>query len=382
MTKLRISALVLVALVSGCEATLDAGPDAPTAVDAFNTRDAVALDATAAAPSFDAPPLDAFALPDAHADAFTPPPACPCFDGPGTYCEADVAARAGTEGCVVSARATGTRLVTCSGTSTWRATATCASGCEVGETGPSAECSLPICDCFVRAAWCGASAARHGLTLSPPCRVPLVPLHDTDILGCDGTRWIVQTECAEGCFEAPTGTADACITRRATPAAPGWPACADRPLLHAGLHPEASDRLRCAGVSSSEISQTIGSAPASAGYHALDGRVAGVPYTAAVDLRTRGMTDAQIRTRLARLGENGFAAWYRQPGRDGWPSSEAPHIHAVFAGVIMKAELRAQVRDYLSGRNGLASHTRYGFWSPPASTLTIIRLLFQRNYTP
>lgn len=378
MTKLRISALVLVALVSGCEATLDAAmPDAPRAVDAFDTRDAVAFDATADAPSF-----DAHVLPDANTDAFTSPPACPCFDGPGTYCEADVAARARTEGCVVSARATGNRLFTCSGTSTWRATATCTSGCEVGETGPSAECSLPICDCFVRVAWCGASAARHGLTLSPPCRVPLVPLHDTDILGCDGTRWIVQTECAEGCFEAPTGTADACITRRATPAAPGWPACADRPLLHTGLHPEASDRLRCAGVSSSEISQTIGSAPASAGYHAEDGRVAGVPYTAAVDLRTRGMTDAQIRTRLARLGENGFAAWYRQPGRDGWPSSEAPHIHAVFAGVIMKAELRAQVRDYLSGRNGLASHTRYGFWSPPASTLTIVRLLFQRHYTP
>ena len=384
MKPLRIPTPLLFAFALGCEATLGTPMPSPRDVavpeDATPRLDAT-LDASFDAP-IDAPSIDAARISDARRDAFAPPAGCPCFDGPGTYCEADVATRAVAESCVTSARSTGNRLFTCSDAGTWRATATCGSGCEVGETGPSAECSLPVCDCFVRAAWCGASAARHGLTLDPPCRVPLVPEHDTDILGCAGTRWIVQTECAEGCFEAPTGTADACIIRRATPTAPGWPACAHRGLLHSGLHPEASDRLRCAGVSASEISQTIGSAPASAGYHAADGRADGLAYTAAVDLRTRGMTTAQIRTRLARLGENGFAAWYRQPGSDGWPAGEAPHIHAVFAGVVMKSALRAQVRDYLSGRNGLASHTRYRFWSPPTSTLTIVRLLFERHYTP
>ena len=192
----------------------------------------------------------------------------------------------------------------------------------------------------------------------------------------------MRTACAEGCFEAPTGTADACVAARATPTDPGWPACAHHALLHSGLHPEASDRLRCAGVSASSISQTIGYATASAGYHAPDGTAGGLAYTAAVDLRTGGLTTTQIRALLARLGENGFAAWYRQPGSDGWPSSEAPHIHAVFAGVVMKSELRGQVRDYLSGRNGLASHTLYRFWSPSTATLGIVRLLFSRHYTP
>jgi len=83
-----------------------------------------------------------------------------------------------------------------------------------------------------------------------------------------------------------------------------------------------------------------------------------------------------------KLGNNGFAAWYRQPGYDGWPSSQAPHIHAVFAGVVMKSVLRAQVRDYLIGKNGLSSHTTYKFWQPDPMTHDIVSLLFQRNYTP
>ncbi len=368
--------LVLSLAMTGCESSMEG-----RIADAGPARDAAAAPRDGAAspdaftPASDASMSDAFAEDAAVLD-------CPCFDGPGTYCEADVAAHAAEEGCVaLRASATGHRLLACDD-SGWTASATCGSGCETGETGASAECSLPICDCFVRSAWCGASAARHGLTLDPPCRVPLVPAHDTDILGCDGTRWIVQTACSEGCFEAPTGVADACISSRPTPAAPGWPACAHHGLLHSGLHPEASDRLRCAGVTSSQITQTIGYATASAGYHAPDGTAGGLPYTAAVDLSVRGLTTTQIRALLARLAENGFAPWYRQPGHDGWPASEAPHIHAVFAGVVMKAELRGQIRDFLAGRNGLASHTHYSFWSPTAATREIIRLLFMRHYTP
>ena len=139
--------------------------------------------------------------------------------------------------------------------------------------------------------------------------------------------------------------------------------CPHKAQLKWGLHPDASDRLRCIGIAAGDISQTIGSAPASAGYHAQDGTAGGQPYTAAVDIRIGGRSESQIRALLASLGSYGFVAWYRKPGHDGWPSDEAPHIHAVYAGCAMKAALDEQVGDYRAGRNGLSSHTRYTFWT-------------------
>ena len=338
-----------------------------------------------AAPPRDAAPTPDAALPRPAPDAATPPDAgpagCGCFDGPGTYCESDVAASAASEGCVAPASRSGHHLLTCD-THGWRATASCGSGCETGETGASAECLLPICDCFVRVSWCGASAQRHALGLSPACRVPLVPDHDGDILGCNAAGdWIVLEACAHGCQENATGTPDSCVSAH-TPADPGWASCAHHGALASGMHPEASDRLRCAGVTSAMITQTVGYAAASAGYHAPDGTVDGHPYTAAVDLSVRGLSLTEIRALLGRLARNGFAAWYRQPGHDGWPSTEAPHIHAVFAGVIMKSQLREQVRDYLAGRNGLSSHTTYTFWRASTADRAVVRLLFQRHYSP
>lgn len=144
--------------------------------------------------------------------------------------------------------------------------------------------------------------------------------------------------------------------------------CPHSALLKSGLHPDASDRLRCIGITAAGISQTIGSAPASAGYHAKDGTANGLPYSAATDIRTGGKTEAQIRTLLSDLAKSGFAAWYRKPGSDGWPSTEAPHIHAVYAGCVMKPELDAQVKDYRAGLNGLTSHTRYTFWTASQAT--------------
>jgi hypothetical protein len=214
-----------------------------------------------------------------------------------------------------------------------------------------------------------------------PCRVPLVPGHEDDVLGCVDGQWVVQEACAFGCFAAPAGTPDHCNPdpNGPTPEDPGWADCPHEPLLAWGLHPEASDRLRCAGVNDPDrVTQTIGNAAASAGYHAEDGRVAGEPYCAAVDLRTRDLTRQEITDLLVRLGENGFAAWYRWPGHDGWPADEAPHIHAVFAGVPMKNALEGQVEDFLVGLNGLASHNHYSFWEAPRAILDIIRLLFAR----
>lgn len=307
---------------------------------------------------------------------------CPCFDGDGTYCAPVAAAAAEKAGCNLGVTPSSDNdLLTCSA-GVWDFSETCATSCDSGEIPGADECALPQCDCFVKVAWCGASAARHGLSLDPPCLVPLVPDHDQDILACDGPTWIVKEACTEGCFEAPTGTPDACIDMR-TPQDPGWEPCPSAPLLKWGLHPEASDRLRCAGITSgSRISQTIGDAAASAGYHAQDGTANGEPYCAAVDIRVLDLTQSEIKTLLDKLSRNGFAAWYRQPGYDGWPSNQAPHIHAVFAGVVMKSVLRGQVRDYLVGLNGLASHTAYKFWQPPQTTLDLVSLLFQRHYTP
>lgn len=308
-----------------------------------------------------------------------PVPRCGCFEGSAAVCASHALALAEEAGCELGVDAGAGDLLRCTDEN-W-SVEPCEAGCETGEIAGTAECSLPVCDCFVRVSWCGASAARHGLTLDPPCRVPLADEHDQDILGCDGEAWVVLETCDMGCFEAPTGTPDACVTDR-TPQDPGWEPCPSAPRIASGVHPEASDRLRCAGVTADRITQTIGTAAASAGYHAADGTADGAPYTAAIDLRARDMSEAEIKLLLDRLGRNGFAAWYRKPGYDGWPASEAPHIHAVFAGVPMKSQLRGQVRDFLVGRNGLASHTTYRFWTPEPEILEIVRLLFSRNYTP
>jgi uncharacterized protein YraI len=135
-----------------------------------------------------------------------------------------------------------------------------------------------------------------------------------------------------------------------------------------GYYPDARDSFLQLGITSSRVSQTIGNAVASAGYHAADGTVNGVQYCAATDVRTIGLTESQIRSTLESMARLGLAGWYRKPGFDGWPSSEAPHIHVVFAGAPMKSQLSAQVSDWLVGKNGLTSHTTYQFytWSSTA----------------
>jgi len=135
------------------------------------------------------------------------------------------------------------------------------------------------------------------------------------------------------------------------------PSIAYAALLEWGLHPRASDALRAAGVASWRITQTIGNAPASAGYHAQDGTFDGRAYTAATDLSVSGLSSTQIHNLLEKLGKVGFAVWYRKNGVDGW--SGANHLHVVYANSKMKAQLRAQVRSWLVGRNGLVSNRLY-----------------------
>jgi hypothetical protein len=136
--------------------------------------------------------------------------------------------------------------------------------------------------------------------------------------------------------------------------------------LKAGLHPAASDALVSIGVSAGRIIQTIGNAVASAGTHAEDGVADGHPYSAATDFSVKDMTDAEVSVFLDQMTAVGFVPYFRNPGHDGWPSTDARHVHAVWVGAPMKLSLRAQVRDWHLGKNGLASHTNYTFktWSP------------------
>jgi hypothetical protein len=187
---------------------------------------------------------------------------------------------------------------------------------------------------------------------------------------CSGPgRATVVRKCPAGCAVNP-GRDDSCRI-------PGPPSCPHvDAILRFGLHPAASDRLRCAGITSARITQTIGSAVASAGTHAQDGVASGHRYSAATDLSVRGLSDAQVKKLIARLDALGFAAFFRNPGHDGWPSSEARHAHVVFAGARMKSSLRAQIADFLGGRNGLASHTTYRFYQPPVDVKALVKKLF------
>jgi hypothetical protein len=162
----------------------------------------------------------------------------------------------------------------------------------------------------------------------------------------------------------------------ATPAPSAIPTTPSQPLLKWGLWPKASDALRVAGYTAGQIVQTVGYAAASAGTHEPDGTVDGQPYSAATDLSVRGLDDAEVRTVVAKLDSLGFAAFYRSPGHDGWPSTGARHIHVVYAGCKMKAILRDQMRDFFAGKNGLASHSTYSFYQPPASVISAVKVLF------
>lgn len=224
------------------------------------------------------------------------------------------------------------------------------------DSGPTTK---PVCKCFVQSAWCGAGAAKEAATLG--CSIPLLPAHNGDILGCNGSTWIVQKACALGCVQAPKGTPDTC--KVAPPKTCTLLAGTAGAQLKWGLHPDASNALRKLGIKATGISQTIGNAPASAGTHLQDGTAKGYAYSAATDLRTLGMTAAQVKTLLQNLAEVGFVAWYRKPGSDGWPSNGAYHIHAIWVSAPMKLSLRNQVHSFMAGKNGLKSNATYTFYT-------------------
>jgi hypothetical protein len=140
----------------------------------------------------------------------TGPTICPCYAGDGPYCASGVKAQAKELGCEVPALVghAGDLLKCAKGS--WSVAKDCTDGCDPTAPGDTDACSLPVCPCFVKVAWCGTGAAKEGLSMSPPCRIPLLPEHDGDILACDGPNWIVKEACPKGCHEAPKGTPDTC----------------------------------------------------------------------------------------------------------------------------------------------------------------------------
>ena len=148
--------------------------------------------------------------------------------------------------------------------------------------------------------------------------------------------------------------------------------------LKSGLSDAGSDALKSIGLSGADLSQTIGSDPRSAGTHAKDGlNPDGTPYTAAVDIRISGRTADQIKTLLGKLADVGYAAWYRAPNWDG--KNGSAHIHAIYAGVRMKASLQKQVHAWLDGFDGLAGEggrRPYHFWSPTQIREDLVRWYF------
>jgi hypothetical protein len=153
-------------------------------------------------------------------------------------------------------------------------------------------------------------------------------------------------------------------------------ACKLNPAHPQGLHPDAYAALRSLNVAH-RITQGINHSADRGNVHDTDVTVAGVPYTAAVDISVRCLTEAQIKELLAGLAGLGFAGWYRRNGRDGWTGP--PHIHAVWSGCHMKAFLQYQIESWLDGGNGLGENQPYRFWQPSGQLKDTVRGLYGRH---
>ena len=133
--------------------------------------------------------------------------------------------------------------------------------------------------------------------------------------------------------------------------APLLPLRMERP---AGMHPVAYEAFMraCnnARIHPFRIGQTLGNHPRSVGYHRRDGvttlRGEIIEYSAAVDLGTWDLDPARINRFVESLAQQGFAAFYRQGAK--WKGNE--HIHAIYALLPMKIQLRRQVRQFLRER--------------------------------
>lgn len=147
-----------------------------------------------------------------------------------------------------------------------------------------------------------------------------------------------------------------------------------------GFHPVAFKAYLSAcekcGIDPDRVTQTIGNAKASAGFHAKDGIVldGAIPraYCAATDLSIRNLSDNKIKEFLAELARVGFVGWYRY--RNSFANNR--HIHMVWAGCKMKPQLRRQFHDFVNRKDGLASHDWEDFWHADNATDNALRVRF------
>ncbi len=135
---------------------------------------------------------------------------CGCFYGDGPYCSGRASALAAASGCNLPVAAgADVKLLKCA-SDQWSVLEDCPGKCLYDEASEKLDdsCELPVCDCFVKEAWCGSGVGKEADKMS--CRVPLLPAENGSILYCPGGQWTVKQRCSLGCVEAPAGTPDSC----------------------------------------------------------------------------------------------------------------------------------------------------------------------------
>src|ERR1035437_8192488 len=124
------------------------------------------------------------------------------------------------------------------------------------------------------------------------------------------------------------------------------------------------------GVTTDDVLQGEGGAPASAGYHLPEsGTAGGHLFSSCVDipdsLLDQGLFD--------RMVDAGFCLFERIPGQGGWPASDALHAHSVYGGARSRAGSgpirpgpRKRILASIRGRNGLVGPAPRRTYSPSA----------------
>lgn len=151
------------------------------------------------------------------------------------------------------------------------------------------------------------------------------------------------------------------------------------PSGYSSIHPLTEQALRNLGVTSSQVTQGYGSAPASAGYHTAVGTADGRKFSHCVDL-TAALISKDF---MHKLWAAGFVAFARVQGR-GW--SGASHIHAIHLGLTaddgqphLLSGPRAQIVDFLKQppRSGLVGHALLTSYVPPAALQADLRRQYE-----
>jgi hypothetical protein len=126
------------------------------------------------------------------------------------------------------------------------------------------------------------------------------------------------------------------------------------------------------------VTQSVGFAKASAGYHAPDGTVktesGRESYCAATDTSVLWLELGEIRAWLNSLAWWGFVGWYRPWTTNGKPNY---HLHIIYAGLPMKPQLDRQLVDFLNNRNGLAGSGVETFFTGNVEQDDYIRALWR-----